>query len=70
MFNFIGVTSLFMIGFRITIFGDNTDLVYYFMRNFALTSMIIYMLIILFKDLVLSLDTWHRIPMHYERYTS
>tara|TARA_B100001287_G_C22649032_1_gene514239 strand:- start:70 stop:1290 length:1221 start_codon:yes stop_codon:yes gene_type:complete len=70
VFNFIGVTSLFMIGFRITIFGDNTDLVYYFMRNFALTSMIIYMLIILFKDLVLSLDTWHRIPMHYERYTS
>ncbi|MBP65625.1 MAG: hypothetical protein CMA67_00025 [Euryarchaeota archaeon] len=70
VFNFIGVISLFMIGFRITIFGDNTDLVYYFMRNFALTSMIIYMLIILFKDLVLSLDTWHRIPMHYERYTS
>ena len=70
VFNFIGVTSLFMIGFRITIFGDNTDLVYYFMRNFALTSMIIYMLVILFKDLVLSLDTWHRIPMHYERYTS
>ena len=70
VFNVIGVISLFMIGFRITILGEDTDLVYYFMRNFALTSMMIYMVIILFKDLVLSLDTWHRIPMHYERYTS
>ena len=59
-----------MIGFRITVFGDNTDLVYYFMRNFALFSMMAYMLITMFRDLFLSLDTWHRVPMHYERYVS
>ena len=59
-----------MIGFRITILGDNTDLVYYVMRNFALFSMMAYMIITLFKDLVLSLDTWHRVPMHHERYVS
>jgi len=70
IFNAIGVASLFMIGFRITIFGDNTDLVYYVMRNFALFSMMAYMIITLFKDLVLSLDTWHRVPMHHERYIS
>ena len=70
MFNGIGVISLFMIGFRITVFGDNTDLVYYFMRNFALFSMMAYMLITMFRDLFLSLDTWHRVPMHYERYVS
>ena len=70
VFNAIGVTSLFMIGFRITILGDDTDLVYYVMRNFALFSMMVYMLIILFKDLLISLDTWHRVPMHYERYVS
>ena len=70
IFNGIGVISLFMIGFRITVFGDNTDLVYYFMRNFALFSMMAYMLITMFRDLFLSLDTWHRVPMHYERYVS
>tara|TARA_B100000963_G_scaffold361567_2_gene397761 strand:+ start:2547 stop:3836 length:1290 start_codon:yes stop_codon:yes gene_type:complete len=70
IFNGIGVISLFMIGFRITVFGDNTDLVYYFMRNFALFSMLAYMLITMFRDLFLSLDTWHRVPMHYERYVS
>ena len=70
IFNAIGVASLFMIGFRITIFDDNTDLVYYAMRNFALFSMMAYMIITLFKDLVLSLDTWHRVPMHHERYIS
>ena len=70
IFNAIGVTSLFMIGFRITILDDNTDLVYYVMRNFALFSMMAYMIITLFKDLVLSLDTWHRVPMHHERYVS
>jgi hypothetical protein len=70
VFNAIGVTSLFMIGFRITILGDDTDLVYYVMRNFALFSMMVYMLIILFRDLLISLDTWHRVPMHYERYVS
>ncbi len=70
VFNAIGVISLFMIGFKVTIFGDNTDLVYYFMRNFALFSMMVYMLIILFRDLLISLDTWHRVPMHYERYVS
>ena len=70
IFNAIGVTSLFMIGFRITILGNNTDLVYYVMRNFALFSMMAYMIITLFKDLVLSLDTWHRVPMHHERYVS
>ena len=70
MFNFIGVLSLFMIGFRINILGDDSDLVYFVMRNFALTSMMVYMVVILFKDLILSLDTWHRIPMHHERYVS
>jgi len=70
IFNAIGVLSLFMIGFRVTIFGDNSDLVYFFMRNFALGSMMIYMVIVLFKDLILSMDTWHRLPMHYERYIS
>jgi hypothetical protein len=70
MFNFIGVLSLFMIGFRIDILGDDSDLVYFIMRNFALTSMMVYMVIILFKDMILSLDTWHRIPMHHERYVS
>ncbi|MGB0475165.1 MAG: hypothetical protein ACPGK2_04945, partial [Candidatus Poseidoniaceae archaeon] len=70
IFNAIGVTSLFMIGFRITILDDNTDLVYYVMRNFALFSMMAYMIITLFKDLVISLDTWHRVPMHHERYVS
>ena len=70
IFNAIGVTSLFMIGFRITILGDDTDLVYYVMRNFALFAMMAYMLIILFRDLFISLDTWHRVPMHYERYVS
>ena len=70
IFNAIGVASLFMIGFRITIFDDNTDLVYYVMRNFALFAMMAYMIITLFKDLVLSLDTWHRVPMHHERYVS
>ena len=70
LFNAIGVLSLFMIGFRVTIFGDNSDLVYFFMRNFALGSMMIYMVIVLFKDLILSMDTWHRLPMHYERYIS
>ena len=70
IFNFIGVTSLLMIGFKVTIFGDNTDLVYYLMRNFALFSMLAYMLVILFRDLFLSMDTWHRVPMHFERYTS
>ena len=70
VFNAIGVTSLFMIGFRITILGDDTDLVYYVMRNFALFAMMVYMLKILFRDLLISLDTWHRVPMHYERYVS
>jgi len=70
IFNAIGVASLFMIGFRITIFDDNSDLVYYVMRNVALFSMISYMLITLFKDLVVSLDTWHRVPMHHERYVT
>ena len=70
MFNAVGVASLFMIGFRVTIFGDSTDLVYYAMRNLALFSMMSYMLITLFKDLVISLDTWHRVPMHHERYVS
>ena len=70
VFNAIGVTSLFMIGFRITILGDDSDLVYYVMRNFALFAMMAYMLIILFRDLLISLDTWHRVPMHYERYVS
>ena len=70
VFNAIGVTSLLMIGFRITILGDDTDLVYYVMRNFALFAMMVYMLIILFRDLLISLDTWHRVPMHYERYVS
>ena len=70
IFNAIGVLSLFMIGFNVTIFGDDSDLVYFFMRNFALGSMMIYMVIILFKDLILSMDTWHRMPMHYERYIS
>ena len=70
VFNAIGVTSLFMIGFKVTIFGDDTDLVYYVMRNFALFAMMVYMLIILFRDLLISLDTWHRVPMHYDRYVS
>ena len=70
VFNAVGVASLFMIGFRVTIFGDSTDLVYYVMRNLALFSMMSYMLITLFKDLVISLDTWHRVPMHHERYVS
>ena len=64
IFNAIGVTSLFMIGFRITILDDNTDLVYYVMRNFALFSMMAYMIITLFKDLVISLDTWHLSLIH------
>ena len=70
IFNTIGVASLLMIGFKVTIFGDESDLVYFFMRNFALVSMMIYMVIILFKDLILSMETWHRMPMHYERYIS
>ncbi len=69
IFNVIGMISLFLIGFEIELFGEDSSLFYFFMRNFALSAMLIYMIIILFKDLILSMDTWHRVPMHFERYT-
>ena len=68
VYNAIGVTSLFLIGFEVTIINEDSDLVYFFMRNFALSAMIIYIIILLFKDLFVSLETWHRVPMHHERY--
>ena len=68
LYNAIGVISLFLIGFEVTIINEDSDLVYFFMRNFALSAMIIYIIILLFKDLFVSLETWHRIPMHHERY--
>ena len=68
--NSIGILSLFLIGFRIDLIGDQSDLLYFFMRSFALASMIIYIFILIIRDLLFSMDTWHRIPMSYEKYIS
>ena len=68
--NAIGILSLFLIGFRIDLIGDQSDLLYFFMRSLALASMIIYIFILIVRDLFFSMDTWHRIPMSYEKYIS
>jgi len=64
----IGILSLFFIGFKITLFGDQSDLVYFFIRSTSLGVLIIYVFIHLVRDIFFSMDTWHRIPMSYERY--
>ena len=68
--NTIGMLSLFLIGFQVTVFGDSSDLVYFFMRSIALGAMIIFIFILLIRDLFFSMDTWHTIPMSLERYNS
>jgi hypothetical protein len=68
--NAIGIMSLFLIGFKITIFGDSSDLVYFFMRSLSLGAMIICIFILLIRDLFFSMDTWHRVPMSLDRYIS
>ena len=68
--NSIGILSLFLIGFRIELIGEQSDLLYFFMRSIALASMIIYIFILIIRDLLFSMDTWHRIPMSYEKYIS
>lgn len=68
--NAIGILSLFLIGFEVTIFGDSSDLVYFFMRSISLGAMIIFIFILLIRDLFFSMDTWHRVPMAMDRYVS
>ncbi|MBT3420132.1 MAG: hypothetical protein HN794_00650 [Euryarchaeota archaeon] len=68
--NAIGIMSLFLIGFKVTIFGDSSDLVYFFMRSLSLGAMIICIFILLIRDLFFSMDTWHRVPMSLDRYIS
>ena len=68
--NSIGIFSLFLIGFKISLFGDQSDLIYFFIRNICIGTMIIYIFILLIRDIFFSMDTWHRIPMSYERYTA
>tara|TARA_B100000768_G_scaffold166043_1_gene169061 strand:- start:1325 stop:1525 length:201 start_codon:yes stop_codon:yes gene_type:complete len=66
----MGILSLFLIGFEVTIFGESSDLVYFFMRSIALGLMIIFIFILLVRDLFFSMDTWHRIPMSLDKYIS
>jgi hypothetical protein len=40
------------------------------MRSIALGAMIIFIFILLIRDLFFSMDTWHTIPMSLERYNS
>ncbi len=68
--NVIGIMSLFLIGFKVTIFGDSSDLVYFFMRSLSLGAMIICIFVLLIRDLFFSMDTWHRVPMSLDRYIS
>ena len=68
--NAIGIMSLFLIGFKVTIFGDSSDLVYFFMRSLSLGAMIICIFVLLIRDLFFSMDTWHRVPMSLDRYIS
>tara|TARA_B110000444_G_C18851490_1_gene606021 strand:+ start:3779 stop:5071 length:1293 start_codon:yes stop_codon:yes gene_type:complete len=68
--NAIGMLSLFLIGFEVTIFGESSDLVYFFMRSIALGLMIIFIFILLVRDLFFTMDTWHRMPMSLDKYIS
>ena len=68
--NSVGILSLLLIGFRIELVGEQSDLLYFFMRSISLASMIIYIFILIIRDLLFSMDTWHRIPMSYEKYIS
>lgn len=68
--NAMGILSLFLIGFEVTIFGESSDLVYFLMRSIALGLMIIFIFILLIRDLFFSMDTWHRIPMSLDKYIS
>ena len=68
--NAVGIFSLMLIGFKISLFGDQSDLIYFFIRNITLGTLMIYILILLVRDLFFSMDTWHRTPMSVERYVS